>query len=311
MSKQCDSPSLNFHKSLEISKYNLIGKKQKVEKNKAFDLKYKVTTLQPYKTNLQVKKSLNNVDIESEKESLSKESNDYLKQILELDSYHIKYNIKNWLKSINISVKSSLKTVSIACSPNLTIYQLPLNLHELESMSALEYLSKFLVVFPIRRKLIELLFYKFKTEDGSNEFLLRQDLVQAIREFHNDSAIDLKTIENMFEFLGFGGKIEQSSSQEKHENEIRLSQMKKKFSIKTKYNNFVYKEFEALCLFSEKYFYDKKLIQKKFSLFDQLNILEYLDFKTLLAKLDSVRIDPNLLGLLKFIAINNFSLVSD
>lgn len=178
----------------------------------------------------------------------------FKKDLLDLDWTNVKTNFRDYLSKIYATNKKSIKNISLASIPNMTTFRLPSNLSELESMNCLHYLSKYVTTISNRQKQIQTLFNKYKSEDSFinidiEDFILRNDLIKAIREFHGDQ-LKSEKIELLLEFLGLCDLDETKDTNELEEEYKTKEKLTKKFK-NVKFN---YREFQGLCLFSEKFF---------------------------------------------------------
>ncbi|CAF0831654.1 unnamed protein product [Brachionus calyciflorus] len=274
---QISKSNLNF----DFESNNLIGKQ--------FEIKYLIIDLSS-KEAFSRKYSLNNPSVLNESSN-----NSYVKDV---EYTLVKRNIKEWLDEQNNDLKKFLKNLNSACSSNSACYLLPLNFEILKKLNSLDYLTYYSRINSFRLKTVNLLFNKHKTDDmnyGEDPFVLRTDLIRALREFHGEEINTLQA-NNMLDFLGLN-KTKEVKILDRKTGDLKPETV-------FIFDNFNLKQFRGLMVFSERYFIKSlKILQS--AEFIPKNILEYLDFRYLLSKLDSMNIDQNLKDLLKFISETN------
>ena len=221
------------------------------------------------------------------KETSSKSKNLESKSFVNLDNQNIKYEINELKKTIfnSMSVSNASYKQKVAQnfayfhSPKITFYKVPTNLEDLETFSALDYLIKYASTHPIRRKQLLGLFSRHKKENDyssdKRELIEFSGMCEAIIDFF-DKAIETNNVRNMLTDLGIQHECEPLS----------------------------FGQFEAVCLFSERYFSYLNVTKCDIntSLLSKCDLNEKLDFQFVLKQLNTLHLNESLVNCVHTIA---------
>ncbi|RNA22115.1 hypothetical protein BpHYR1_025703 [Brachionus plicatilis] len=210
----------------------------------------------------------------------------YPNLIKDLDLMHIKRNIKDLLEKERKKIKKNFLNLNSACSPNSIVYTLPSNLELLEKLTCIEYLSRYTRIPQYRTNTVSYLFKKYKADDlnvQDEPYSERNSLIRAIDEFHGNS---VKLVEEMMHFLDLN-----------QTKDVRILDDKSGCIITSKQfiqNSFKFEEFQAIVVFSERYFSQNYIKHEG-------DLLEHLDFRVGLKKTELLKNNKKLEDLLKFL----------
>ncbi|XP_031553189.1 titin-like isoform X2 [Actinia tenebrosa] len=182
------------------------------------------------------------------------ESNTVIHSVLE-DERRKKEGMKPWLQG------------RLALSKQTSRFELPMDVRLLESMTAMEYLTKYCIISTRRKALYKHTFKKVdKDRDGTISF---RELDKGLREIHVDS-IDIKEVRNIIEMIGADDK--------------------------TKFNM---KQFSAIAAFSERILFSNFVTEETKNINSTKEIIEKADFCSLKSKLDGFNVNPTVRKILE------------